>query len=159
MVHPTVDEEIHVQSSNVDIGDALTSHCKARILEVGAKFFGKLTRATVHFRHEGQGFACSVKIKSGALDPFAAEHIHADAYQAFNSALAKVSKQLRRTKRMMREDKAHRPEKDNSTIGRELNPQQPVAEILQPVTDDRRVHVLHPEAERYEAMMQRRAAE
>ena len=73
MIDPTVDEEIHIQSSNVGLGDALVEHCRARVLETGGKYFGKVTRATVHFRHEGQAFACSVKIRSGGLEPHAAE--------------------------------------------------------------------------------------
>src|SRR4051794_7903789 len=103
MNEPTIDEEIHVQSSNVDLGDALTQHCRTKITETGSKYFGKLTSATVHFRHEGQAFACSVRIKSGGLDSFAAESTERDAHRAFDTALAKVAKQLRRTKRSLRE--------------------------------------------------------
>ncbi|MDB5595143.1 MAG: raiA [Hyphomicrobiales bacterium] len=124
MSDPIVDEEIHIQSSNVDLGDALVEHCRSRVLETGGKYFGKLTRATVHFRHEGQAFACSVKIRSGALEPHAAECIDRDAHRAFNLALEKVAKQLRREKRLLREDKPHRPEKDRSMIGRELGPKE-----------------------------------
>src|SRR4051812_8740919 len=141
MVDPEVDEEIHVLSSNVELGDGLTEHCRTRILELGSKYFGKLTRATTHFRHEGQAFACSVKIKSGALEPYAAENTHRDAHQAFNGALAKVAKQLRRTKRMLREDKAQRPDKDTAMIGRELNPQQAAAELAHSVSYDPRVNL------------------
>lgn len=120
MNEPSVDEDIHVQSSNVDLGDALVEHCRSAVLATGGKYFGKLTRASVHFRHEGQAFACSVKIRCGALEPHAAECVDRDAHRAFNLALGKVAKQLRREKRLLREDKAHRPEKDLRRIGREL---------------------------------------
>ena len=120
MIDLAVDEEIHVQSSDIDLGQALVEHCRTRVTETGRKYFGKLTRASVHFRHEGQAFACSVKIGSGALEPHAAECVDRDAHRAFNLALSKVAKQLRREKRQLREDKAHRPEKDTRMIGREL---------------------------------------
>jgi len=155
MIQPTIDEEIHIQSSNVDLGDALVTHCNNHIRETSAKYFGKVTSANAHFRHEGQAFAVSVRIKAGGLNDYAAEHTHRDAYQAFNSALAKVAKQLRRTKRLMRED-PHRPERDPRMIGRELNPQQPIGELLRPLTEDARTHV--HEAEIYEQQMQERHA-
>lgn len=154
MKDPIIDEEIHVLSSSVDLGDALKEHCRTRIIETGGKYFGKLTRADVHFRHEGQSFACTVKIKSGALDSYASEATDHDAYRAFNQALEKVAKQLRRAKRMIRDEKAHRPEQNNSMLGDELNPQQPVSELLRPVTDDPRTHL--PDAEIYERQMQER---
>jgi ribosome-associated translation inhibitor RaiA len=78
----------------------------------GSKYFGKVTRATVHFRHEGQAFACTVKMRSGGLEPHAAECVDRDARRAFNMALEKVAKQLRREKRVLREDKPHRPGKE-----------------------------------------------
>jgi hypothetical protein len=41
-----------------------------------------------------------------------AEGSDKDIYLAFNAALTKVAKQLRRTKRELREDKAERTDKD-----------------------------------------------
>ena len=159
MINPTVDEEIHVQSSNVELGDALKHHCKTEIMELCGKYFGKLTRATAHFRHEGPNFACSVQIKCGGLEPFAAEFVSRDAHQAFNCALEKVAKQMRRNKRALREDKAHRLDKDERMIGRELRPQAPPApHHARPVEEDHQVIVLHPEAERYAREMAKRHA-
>ena len=48
----------------------------------------------------------------GGLKRVSAEAQHKDIYSAFNSALEKVGTQLRRAKREMREDKAHRTDKD-----------------------------------------------
>lgn len=150
-----IDEELHVQSSNVEIGAALTEHCRQKMLRMGSKYFGKITSANAHFRHEGQAFAASVRFKPGGLKDYAAESVHRDPYRAFNDACEKVAKQLRRTKRMLREDKAHRPERDPRMIGRSFVSQQNVRDLLIPIDDDSSVHVLHPDASGFEAEMTR----
>jgi ribosome-associated translation inhibitor RaiA len=48
----------------------------------------------------------------GGLPMKSAEAQNKDIYLSFNAALAKVAKQLRRTKRELREDKAERTDKD-----------------------------------------------
>lgn len=107
-----VDKNITVQSSNVDLGDVLPAHARESILRVAGKYFGHLNTAAVHFSREGMNFRCTVNIQMGALKMMSGEAQHKDAYAAFNTALSKVGKQLRRAKREAREDKPERVDKD-----------------------------------------------
>jgi ribosomal subunit interface protein len=108
----TVDKDITVQSSNVDLGSNLPGHARESILRVAGKYFGRLNTASVHFNREGITYRCSVNIQMGALPMKSGEARDKDIYVAFNAALEKVAKQLRRTKREVREDKGERVDKD-----------------------------------------------
>ncbi len=108
----TVDKNITVQSSSVELGSSLPEYARESILRVASKYFGRLNTASVHFNREGITYRCSINMQMGALPMKSAEARDKDIYVAFNSALNKVAKQLRRTKREVREDKAERLDKD-----------------------------------------------
>ena len=99
----SVDRAVTVQSSNVDLGDALRTHAEENILRVAGKYFGRLNVGAVHFNKEGINYRCTVNMQMGALPMMSGEAQNKDIYQAFNAALDKVAKQLRRTKRELRE--------------------------------------------------------
>ena len=103
---------ITVQSSTVDLGDTLPEHARSRIMQVAQKYFGRLTRAAVHVNREGAAYRCSVSIQMGGTKPAVSEALNEDCYKAFDAALNKAAKQLRRKKRVVREDKAIRLDKD-----------------------------------------------
>ncbi|HEX2136896.1 MAG TPA: ribosome-associated translation inhibitor RaiA [Microvirga sp.] len=107
-----MDKAITIQSSNVHLGDSLPDYARESILRVASKYFGRLNTAAVHFTKEGITYRCSVNMQMGALPMKSAEGKGADVYLAFNTALNKVAKQLRRTKRQLREDKPERVDKD-----------------------------------------------
>ena len=108
----SVDKDITVQSANVDLGSNLPDHARESILRVASKYFGRLNTASVHFNREGITYRCSVNMQMGALPMKSGDARDKDIYLAFNAALAKVAKQLRRTKRELREDKGERVDKD-----------------------------------------------
>lgn len=112
MARITAGEAITIGSSNVDLGDALRTHVRDGLEETAGKYLQHLTTASVHFSHEGPDYRCSVTVQVGALPTMASEAQAKDAYLAFNQALEKVAKQMRRAKRAVREDKAVRPDKD-----------------------------------------------
>jgi ribosomal subunit interface protein len=99
----SVDSAVTVQSSNVDLGAALRQYAEENILRVAGKYFGRLNAASVHFNKEGVNYRCTVKMQMGGLEMATAEAQNKDIYLAFNMALDKVAKQLRRTKRELRE--------------------------------------------------------
>ena len=107
-----MDRAITVQSSNVDLGDTFRDHAKQNIMRAAGKYFGHLSTAAVHLTREGLNYRCTVNIQMGALKMMSAEAQNKDCYLAFNAALAKAEKQLRRAKRELREDKASRVDKD-----------------------------------------------
>jgi len=66
----------------------------------------------VHVTREGITYRCTVNMQMGALKMMSGEAKNKDLYAAFRAALQKTAKQLRRTKRELREDKAERIDKD-----------------------------------------------
>jgi len=110
----TVDKNITVQSSSIDLGSGLPGHVRDSVLRVASKYFGRLNTAAVHFNREGITYRCSVNMQMGGLPMKSAEARGKDIYVAFNAALEKVGKQLRRTKREVREDKGERVDKEQS---------------------------------------------
>ena len=108
----TVSTEVSIKSSTVDLGDAFRQHARDGMLRVASKYFGRLTAASAHVTREGTGYRCSVNMQAGALKTMSGEATDKDIYLAFDRALEKVAKQLRRTKRELREDKGERVDKD-----------------------------------------------
>src|SRR5829696_201517 len=108
----TIDKNITVQSSSIDLGSSLPGHVRDSVLRVASKYFGRLNTASVHFNREGITYRCSVNMQMGGLPMKSAEARDKDIYVAFNAALEKVGKQLRRTKREVRKDKGERVDKD-----------------------------------------------
>jgi ribosomal subunit interface protein len=106
------DKAITIQSSNIHLGDGLPDYARENILRVASKYFGRLNTASAHFTKEGITYRCSVNMQMGGLPMRSAEGKNKDIYVAFNAALTKVAKQLRRTKRELREDKGERVDKD-----------------------------------------------
>jgi ribosomal subunit interface protein len=107
-----MDPTITVQSSNADLGEMLPQHARENISRVAGKYFGQLTSAAVHFTREGPTYRCTVNMQMGGNKIMSGEALSEDAYQAFNMALTKTAKQLRRKKREVREDKGTRTDKD-----------------------------------------------
>ena len=106
------DNSILVQSANVDLGDNFPDYAKTNIRQVASKYFGHLSLASVHVTREGITYRCTVNMQMGALKMMSGEAKDKDLYTAFRSALQKSAKQLRRSKRELREDKAERVDKD-----------------------------------------------
>lgn len=107
-----IDKAITIQSSNIHLGDGLPAYARENILRVASKYFGRLNAASAHFSREGITYRCSVNMQMGGLPKKSAEAKDQDIYLAFNAALDKVGKQLRRAKRELREDKPKRIDKD-----------------------------------------------
>jgi ribosomal subunit interface protein len=107
----SVDKTITVQSSTVDLGDAFRQHAEDCIRKVASKYFNRLNTAAVHVNKEGVFYRCTVNIQMGALKMMSGEVLEKEVYRAFNQALEKCAKQLRRHKRELREDKGERLDK------------------------------------------------
>jgi ribosomal subunit interface protein len=112
MTPDSTDTNILVQSSAVDLGDMFPDYAKTNIRQVAGKYFGHLSSASVHVTREGITYRCTVNMQMGALKMMSGEAKNKDLYAAFRAALQKTAKQLRRTKRELREDKGERTDKD-----------------------------------------------
>ncbi len=112
MTLQTTDTAIAVESANVHLGEGLPIHARESIRRVAGKYFGHLSTASVHFGRESTDYRCTVTMQMGGLPMRSGEATSKDIYAAFDAALSKVAKQLRRAKRALREDQPVRTDKD-----------------------------------------------
>jgi ribosomal subunit interface protein len=106
---------ITVESSSILLGSSLRQHVTEKIQQAISKSFNSLTSATVHFKQEGDWFTSTVQMKVGGGAAYEAygDFRGSDCYKAFHGALSKAAKQLRRSKGLSHENKAHRTDKDS----------------------------------------------
>jgi ribosomal subunit interface protein len=92
---------IQVTGKQIDIGQALASHVRARLSEDITKYAEHAISAQATFSREGSGFRadCSVHLAGGTL--LQAHGAAADIYASFGEAAERLEKQLRRLKRKL----------------------------------------------------------
>jgi ribosomal subunit interface protein len=110
--HQTTYNIVSVESANVHLGDGLPVHAWESIRRVAGKYFGHLSTASVQFGREGNDYRCTLTMQMGSLPVRSGEACNKDIYAAFDAALAKVTKQLRRAKWAQRDDQPIRTDKD-----------------------------------------------
>jgi ribosomal subunit interface protein len=104
---------IAIHGHQMDVGDALRQHMTDKLLATTDKYLGA-EDMTARFARTGHGgFSCSVRVHSGRDLFFEGSAEAPEAPVAFNQALERVAKQLRRRKRELREDKAENPNKQD----------------------------------------------
>jgi ribosomal subunit interface protein len=103
---------IAVQSSAVELGKALPEYIRIRVRQVAGKYFGDLSGAAVYFSRDGASYRCTVNMQMGSLRIVTGEAVGPDCYRAFDVAIEKAAKQLRRLKRALRDGKALGRDKD-----------------------------------------------
>jgi ribosomal subunit interface protein len=94
--------EIQVSGKNMDLGEALQVHVSDRLTDGVTKYFGRGADAAVIFAKERHVVGCEITahLASGV---FLAAHGEAgDAYGAFDEALEKLEKRVRRYKRRLK---------------------------------------------------------
>jgi ribosomal subunit interface protein len=92
---------IKINGTNIDLGEALPHYVQEKLLHVAGTYFGRLNHATVGFTRDGHSYCCTINIQVSNLRMIVAEASAGDCHQAFDQALGKVDKQLRRRKRRM----------------------------------------------------------
>ncbi len=103
---------ITVSGHQVDVGEGLRGYATEQLAQVASKYFGGVEDVAVTFSRTGKGaFGCSIRVHSGRGLYFDGHGDNAEAHVAFNQALERVAKQLRRRKRELREDKPVNPTK------------------------------------------------
>jgi ribosomal subunit interface protein len=111
MSHQTTYNSVSVEGANVHLGNGLPVHARESIQRVASKYFGQMSSASVHFGREGNDYRCVVTMQMGSLPMKCGEATSKDIYAAFDAAVAKVAKQLRRAKRALRDDQPVRTDK------------------------------------------------
>jgi ribosomal subunit interface protein len=94
--------EIQVSGKNIELGDALQGHVSERLAEGVQKYFGRGADAVVTFVRERHLVECEMTahLFSGVF--LAAHGSGGDAYAAFEEALDKLEKRVRRYKRRLK---------------------------------------------------------
>lgn len=97
---------VRVSGKQIDIGEALPEQVRTRLEAAVAKYFDGGIDANVVFSHEGIFYRadCTAHLDSGVT--LTAQGDAEDAYRAFDIALDRLEKQVRR---YMRRIKNHHP--------------------------------------------------
>ena len=96
--------EVSVKGHNVDVGDALSSHIDEHLQATALKYFDHaIDGAATISREPSHGFHVEITVH-----PFSGMIVQAgssgnDAYVAFDGALERIAKQLRRYKRRLKD--------------------------------------------------------
>lgn len=98
--------ELNIHGKQIDVGDALRTHVSEKLEDLNQKYFNHATFATVTFSREGHGkpqTKAHIQIQLGKNIMVIADALENDPYVSFEAAAEKVSKQLRRYKRKLRD--------------------------------------------------------
>jgi ribosomal subunit interface protein len=94
---------VRVSGKQIEIGEALPEQVRMRLESAIGKYFDGGADANVVFSHEGMFFRadCSTHLDSGVT--LTAQGEGEDAWRAFDMALARIEKQVRRYKRRLKD--------------------------------------------------------
>jgi len=94
--------KVRVSGKQIEIGTALPDHVRERIAHALGKHFDGGGDAHVVFSHEGSGYRadCTAHLDAGIV--LKSQGDAADAHRAFEVALDRLEKQIRRYKRRIR---------------------------------------------------------
>ena len=105
--------EITVTGRNIDVGDALTLHARDHLEDAVEKYFEQARDAQVSFTHEGSTMRADISVHPGPRGLVVQGSGSADdPYAAFDAALARIAKQLRRYKRRLNDHHRGRETED-----------------------------------------------
>jgi len=103
--------QIRIAGKHIETGDTLPLHVRSRFVAAIGKLFDGGGEASVCFEKEGTGYRsdCSLHLSSGVR--LQSRGADSDIYRAFDQALERMEKQVRRYARRLknRHDRAPRP--------------------------------------------------
>ncbi|HJD57531.1 MAG TPA: ribosome-associated translation inhibitor RaiA [Rickettsia endosymbiont of Sericostoma sp.] len=97
--------QVSVSGQHISIGNSLQDYVKSRTTQVAAKYFSTIINANVHFSKQGFQLVCDIVVNDGTgrhiiLKGNAASD---DIYSAFDAALSRLEKQLRKYKSKLKD--------------------------------------------------------
>ena len=95
--------DISVTGKHVDVGEALRGHVEKHLALCVGKYFDKPIDAAVTFSREAFEFHADITVHVQRGTVMQAQGSAADPYVAFDAALERTAKQLRRHKRKIRD--------------------------------------------------------
>src|SRR6056297_2754378 len=93
--------ELTVRGKQIDVGDALTTHVSDTLTPVTEKYFENAIDASVVFSRDAHLFKADIAVHAGRNVHLQASDEAAEIYAAFDGAMAKIAKRLRRYKRRL----------------------------------------------------------
>lgn len=123
--------DITIKGKNLDIGDALRSHIEDHISTSVSKYFERAIDATVIVSKVANDFRADISVHPGRGILVQGKGTADDAYPAFDTALERIAKQLRRYKRRLQDHHKASPEEG---VAAQYT-------ILQPESDEEEVPV------------------
>jgi len=94
--------DISVKGKNLDVGDALRGHVENNLASAVTKYFTQALDANVMFSREGQHMRADISVHPGPRGLVVqGGSTSEDPYAAFDVALERIAKQLRRYKRRL----------------------------------------------------------
>ena len=104
--------EVSVKGKHVDVGDALRGHAESQLYNSVTKYFENALVSSVIFSREGSGFRAEISVHAGRGMTMQGGANGNDAYCAFDGALSRIDKQLRRYKSRIRNHHHNGPNED-----------------------------------------------
>jgi len=95
--------DVSVVGKQVDIGAALRSHVEDQLHAGVKKYFDRAIDATVTVSRDGHRFQADISVHAGRGIVMQGGASAVDAYTAFDTALERIAKRLRRYKRRLRD--------------------------------------------------------
>ncbi|MDP4796918.1 MAG: ribosome-associated translation inhibitor RaiA [Rhodospirillales bacterium] len=131
--------EISVSGKHVDVGDAFRGYAEDQLTDSVKKYFDQAIDAQVTVSREGSMMHVEISVHPGPRG-FVVQGSGqaAEAYPAFDIALERIAKQLRRYKRRLVGDKRHRTASDDVVLAQQYviqgdSSDTEVAEDAQPI--------------------------
>lgn len=94
---------IQVSGKHIDIGEALRGHVEERLEEAVAKYFDRPVDSVVVFSREGHEFVADTSVHLSTGMSGQAKGRASEIYAAFEAAVDRLEKQLRRYKRRLKD--------------------------------------------------------
>jgi len=108
--------EISVKGKHIDVGDALRGHVETQLQSSVKKYFENALDSTVIFSKDGHLFRTEISVHAGRGMVMQGGGNADDAYASFDSALGKISKQLRRYKSRISDHHKNGPTEDELVL-------------------------------------------
>lgn len=99
-----------VKGKHIDVGDALRTHVRDQLTTITEKYFSKPIDATVVFAQDAHLFCADISVHVGRGMLMQAKAEATEIYPAFDAALGKLDKRLRRYKSRLRDHHAQQAE-------------------------------------------------
>jgi len=112
--------EISVSGKHVDVGDALRTYAEEQLIESVTKYFDQAIDAHVTVSREGSMMHVDISVHPGPRGMIVQGRGEAgEAYPAFDAALERIAKQLRRYKRRLVGDQRRRAATDDVVMAQQ----------------------------------------